>query len=107
MRENDIFILPSVNETFGMVYLEAMSQGCITVCTKDDGISGIIKDKENGFLTETYVESIKKTILRIKNLTLENIETIRQNSIKTVKEYTSEKVAENYLQQIFKILQKV
>ena len=107
MRENDIFILPSVNETFGMVYLEAMSQGCITVCTKDDGISGIIKDKENGFLTETYVENIKKTILRIKNLTPENIETIRQNSIKTVKEYTSEKVAENYLQQIFKILQKV
>ena len=34
MRESDIFILPSENETFGMVYLEAMASGCITVCRK-------------------------------------------------------------------------
>lgn len=104
MQESDIFILPSINETFGMVYLEAMSQGCITVCTKDDGISGIIKDGENGFLTEPDVENIKKTVLRIKNLSSESLQTVRQNAFETLKKYTSERAAKNYLQQIFNIL---
>ena len=104
MRESDIFILPSINETFGMVYLEAMSQGCITVCTQNDGISGIIKDGENGFLTEPDAESIKKTILRIKNLSTESIQKVQQNAFDTLKFYTSKRVAQNYLQQIFNIL---
>ena len=103
MRESDVFILPSVNETFGMVYLEAMAQGCITVCTKNDGISGIIKDGENGFLTEPNIEGIKSVLLKIKNLPSETIEIIRKNAFETVKDLTSEKVAENYLQQILKI----
>ncbi len=103
MRENDIFVLPSINETFGMVYLEAMSQGCITVCTKNDGISGIIKDGENGFLTEADIENIKKTILRIKNLPYESLQIIQQNAFETLKNYTSKQVAQNYLQQIFNI----
>ena len=49
MRKADIFVLPSINETFGMVYLEAMASGCITVCTENDGIAGIIENNENGF----------------------------------------------------------
>ena len=103
MRESDVFILPSVGETFGMVYLEAMASGCITVCTKDDGISGIIKDGENGFLTEPIVEDIRNIILKIKNLSQDELQKILQNTFDTIKEYTSEKVAQNYLQQIFKI----
>ncbi|MBO6087994.1 glycosyltransferase family 4 protein [bacterium] len=103
MRESDVFILPSTDETFGMVYLEAMASGCITVCTKNDGIDGIIKDGENGFLTEPDVENIKDTILKIKTLPPETIETIKQNTLETVKEYTSSKVAENYLKEILKI----
>lgn len=102
MREGDIFILPSVNETFGMVYLEAMASGCITVCTENDGIAGIIKDGENGFLTEPTTADIKNTILRIKNLSQDDLHKICQNSFETIKEYTSKKVAENYLQQIIK-----
>lgn len=103
MRESDVFILPSVGETFGMVYLEAMASGCITVCTKNDGVSGIIKDGENGFLTEPTVEDIKNTVLRIKNLSKDDFKMILQNTFDTIKEYTSEKAAKNYLQQIFKI----
>lgn len=95
MQKADIFILPSVNETFGLVYLEAMASGCITVCTKNDGIDGIIKDSENGFLTEPSVEGIKETLLRIKNT--QNLEQIRTNSLETVKNYTVEACAKKYL----------
>ena len=103
MQESDIFILPSVNETFGMVYLEAMAQGCITICTKNDGIAGIIKDGENGFLVEPKTDEIKNLLIKIQNLDKNIIEKIKISSINTVKNFTSKKCAENYLQQILNI----
>ncbi len=104
MHDSDIFILPSIGETFGMVYLEAMSQGCITICTKDDGISGIIKDSENGFLTLPISNEIRKILLNIKNMDDDSLNTLRYNSLHTIEEYTSDKCADEYLQQMFKIL---
>lgn len=95
MRNADIFILPSINETFGMAYIEAMASGCITVCTRNDGIDGIIEDCKNGFLCEPTVESIREILLKIKNF--EGIEKIIENSINTVKKYTQETCAKNYL----------
>lgn len=95
MQASDIFILPSVNETFGMVYLEAMAADCITVCTKNDGIDGIIKDHENGFLCEPTAQSIKETLLKIKNLN--NIGKILENSHSTIQNYTHETCAKNYI----------
>lgn len=104
MRNSDIFVLPSVGETFGMVYLEAMASGCITVCTKGDGIDGIIKDRENGFLTEPNSESVKETLLNIKNLAKEELNSLYTNSFNTIQHYTSTLCAERYLQQILKIM---
>lgn len=91
MRESDIFILPSVNETFGMVYLEAMASGCITVCSKNDGIDGIIVDGKNGFLCES-VDSVLEKILNS-----EDKNKILENTYKTICCYTQKEMAENYL----------
>ena len=91
MRESDIFILPSKNETFGMVYLEALASGCITVCSKNDGIDGIIQDGVNGFLCEDVEVALEKIIdFENKNLILENAYT-------TISNFTKIKVAENYI----------
>ena len=94
MRQSDIFILPSKNETFGMVYLEAMASGCITVCSKGEGIDGIIQDGVNGFLAED-VETVLNTILEHPNKT-----EILENTRKTVYNYTEELMAKNYLDSI-------
>lgn len=102
MRESDVFVLPSVGETFGMVYLEAMASGCITVCTKGDGIDGIIKNGENGFLTEPIVENIRETLLNIKKVGSESLKTLHINSFNTIHQLTSTKCAEHYLQQILR-----
>lgn len=104
MRDSDIFVLPSVGETFGMVYLEAMASGCITVCTKGDGIDGIIKNGENGFLVAPNSNNVKDTLLNIKNLSAEELKVLHTNSFNTIKEYTSSLCADRYLQQILKIL---
>ena len=96
MRESDIFILSSIKETFGMVYLEAMASGCITVCTKNDGIDGIIKDGINGFTVEP--DKIEETIRKI--IDFPNKNELLNNTYNTVLEYTPEKAAENYLKNI-------
>lgn len=40
-RSCRVFAMPSLRETFGLVYIEALSQGCALVCTKNEGIDGM------------------------------------------------------------------
>lgn len=50
MAQHRFFVMPSVREGFGIVYLEAMASGCITIGTAGEGIADFIKDGMNGFL---------------------------------------------------------
>lgn len=57
--------MPSYPEGFGIVYLEAMASGCVTIGTKGEGIDGFIRDGENGFLVPPDdVDAIVQTIDR-------------------------------------------
>ncbi|MBQ1251607.1 MAG: glycosyltransferase [Firmicutes bacterium] len=44
------YVMPSVREGFGIVYLEAMAAGCVAVGTEGEGIADIITSGKNGFL---------------------------------------------------------
>lgn len=48
-RNNDIFVMPSHTETFGLVYAEAMSQGLPVVYTKGQGFDGQFPEGEVGY----------------------------------------------------------
>lgn len=48
--ESHVFMMPSVRESLGTVYFEAMSQGVPAVGTVGEGIADFIKDGEDGFL---------------------------------------------------------
>ena len=39
-QNHDLFLMPSITETFGLVYLEALSQGLPVLCSKGQGIDG-------------------------------------------------------------------
>ncbi|MBB1115965.1 glycosyltransferase family 4 protein [Stenotrophomonas sp. W1S232] len=39
-RRNSIFAMPSLHETFGLVYVEALSQGCPVLHSIDEGVHG-------------------------------------------------------------------
>lgn len=53
---NDIFILPSINETFGLVYAEAMSQGLPVIYSKGQGFDGQFEDGSVGYSVDCLSE---------------------------------------------------
>lgn len=50
MAKAQFFVMPSVREGFGIVYIEAMAAGCITIGTEGEGIADLIVSGENGLL---------------------------------------------------------
>ena len=48
-RANDLFVMPSHTETFGLVYSEAMSQGLPVLYTRGQGFDGQFMDGEVGY----------------------------------------------------------
>lgn len=96
MQECDIFVLPSWDEAFGVVYLEAMSFGKPIIGTVNEGISEIIKNGENGLLVQP--RNIDDLVEKIKNL-IENKdlrEKIGEAGLNTVKTMTWKTNAQKY-----------
>lgn len=97
------FIMISEEETFGLVYLEAMSMGCITIASRNEGMEGIIKDGVNGFLCKAGDElELAGIIDKINSMSQEHINIISKNAIETTQKLTDSKVAEDYIQSIIR-----
>lgn len=98
MNDADCFIMISESEAFGLVYLEAMAKGCITIGTRGQGIDGVIHHGINGFLCEAHnSDDLAQIIRNINSLSKEKLIEISQNAIETAQEMTDTKVAEKYL----------
>lgn len=63
-RMNSIFAMPSVCETFGLTYLEAISQNLSILYTRDEGFDGII-DEKVGEAVMPNVNDIVKGLMKI------------------------------------------
>lgn len=104
LNKAQIFIMISSKETFGLVYLEAMSKGCIVVASKGEGMEGIIKDGFNGFLCQAgNVNELILIINKIISLPKDTINEISLNAFNTAKSLTDKKVAENYINSVINI----
>lgn len=105
LDEHPIFVMISKKETFGLVYLEAMARGCITIASRNEGFDGIIEDGVNGFLCEAgNASELAEILIRIKLLPSKDLQTISECAIKTAQELTDEKVAKVYLNQLVSLL---
>lgn len=100
LKQSDIFILLSKNETFGLSYLEAMALGNIIIGKKKDGIDGIIKNNKNGFLIEPNIEELKKCLDKINLMQDSEIKELKQNIKNTIVNLTTSKASENYIKNI-------
>lgn len=101
MIASDIFILPSLSESFGIVNIEAMSGGLPIVATNVGGIPEIIINEINGFLVEPKNETklAEKVILLLINDKLR--EEISNYNRKIGNKYSWEIVVDK-LEQVYK-----
>ncbi len=100
MAETAVYVMIS-HDTFGLVYIEAMLQGCIVIASRYGGIDGVIVDGENGFLCEEgNSEELGEVIKKILSLSPEEKRKIAENAIKTAKGFSESEMAEKYLADI-------
>jgi len=92
-RENDIFVMPSVTETFGLVYAEAMSQGLPVIYTRGQGFDGQFEEGEVGYSVNSLdIDDIAKKVVSILN----NFNEISKRCIRVVDRFNWNKIANDY-----------
>lgn len=102
LKKSNIFILVSYLETFGLVYLEAMAAGNLVIGAENEGIDGIIKHRQNGFLSpagdQLSLAQLLEEILFCQSPS--QLEQILTQAHETILKYTDRNAAKNYLQHL-------
>jgi glycosyltransferase involved in cell wall biosynthesis len=97
LRPVDLLIMPSRQEAFGVVFLEAMALGKPIAATRTGGIPEVVEDGRNGILVEPEAGEIAQAILR-----LYRDEDLRrrlsQNNLRDVARYDWSVIADKYVE---------
>lgn len=92
-RAAHIFIMLSIKETFGLSYIEAMSQGLPVLYTKGQGIDGYFTDGLVGFSCSTKeIQTITEKVLRI----VSDYDRLSANATKCALEFSWKQIATRY-----------
>ena len=67
LRQQSVFAMPSIHETFGLVYIEALSQNLAVVYTKGQGIDGLFDETVGIAVNPLSVDEISSAIRSIFN----------------------------------------
>lgn len=93
-RANSIFAMPSLHETFGLAYLEALSQDLVVLYTRGEGFDGLIDHKVGEAVNPKSVSDIANALKRI----LKARERYINNDTIDFSMYRWHVIAEKYLQ---------
>ena len=94
LRESHIFVMPSHNETFGLVYAEAMSQGLPVLYTKGQGFDGYFEQGSVGFsVSDTDENDAAEKIIAV----TQNYAQISKNCVESVLRFNWQDIAEEYV----------
>ncbi|MGN1181930.1 MAG: glycosyltransferase family 4 protein [Faecalibacillus sp.] len=99
----DIFCFPTYrkSESLGLVGLEAMACGAITITSNMAGPTSYIKDGINGFFFEAKnTNDLKEKISYVSTMPKKEKEKIKKEALETVREYSVENIS-NILLDIF------
>jgi len=95
-RTSRVFVMPSISETFGLVYLEALSQGCSLVYTKNEGIDGLFNSPYIIAVNPQKKQEIAGAILKLMKYSSFGIE--KSFIEKKLPRYRWSRVASDYLE---------
>ena len=94
----DAFCLPSIWEGMPVTLLEALSVGCIPICSPVGGIVNVINSGKNGLLSKDSTEKeYYNTISQFLNMPERDIITMKQSAAECFIKYDMKYCAENYL----------
>jgi len=93
-REHNLFVMLSFKETFGVVYIEALSQGLPIIYTKGQGIDGYFKDGYIGYSGDP--NQINSVVEKIKQA-MENIDSLRANIPGIINNFSWAEISKKYL----------
>lgn len=92
-RSSDVFIMPSYTETFGLSYIEAMSQGLPVIFSIGQGIDGYFEKDTVGFaVNPSSPKSIAEGIIKAYNSRV----SMRNTCIDKARDFDWKKIAGNY-----------
>ena len=94
-RDNDIFVMPSHTETFGLVYGEAMSQGLPVIYTRGQGFDGQFEEGEVGYAVDS--NNAEEVVMRIIDI-CHNYEGMSQKCLCSVNKFRWDIIASRYAQ---------
>ena len=100
-QANDIFAMASISETFGLVYLEALTQGLPILYSKNQGIDGTFKEKVGVSVNAKSIDSI---IIGLETL-VNNYSTFMIDDI-DFSRFLWKDIAKNYMNLYTNILKK-
>lgn len=103
--KSDCFVMISDHEVFGLVYLEAMSRGCIVIAGDNGGMVGIIEHGVNGFLCKPGdADALAGIIRQINTMSIEEKQDMSRKARQTALEFTDNKVAQYYLENVTSLM---
>lgn len=91
-KEYDMLILPSLNESFPTVVLEAMASGILVALNKYDGANELIFHKKNGFLFDVHNSNTLCDIIDFIINDEKEVQNILNNSLYTAQRYSIKNV---------------
>jgi glycosyltransferase involved in cell wall biosynthesis len=93
---SDVFILPSLKESFGLAALEAMASSVPVISTNSGGLPEVIENGASGFLSNVGdVQDMAKNMMTLlkDNKTLENY---KKNALKRAADFDIQKILPLY-----------
>lgn len=93
LRVSDVFVMPSIHESFGLVYAEAMTQGVPIIYTRGQGFDGQYAEGEVGYSVNCFNE--KEIAQRIVDI-LMDYKGISNRCAENSKNYSWDIIASQY-----------
>jgi len=92
-RDNHIFVMVSIYETFGVSYIEALSQGLPIVHSINQGVDGYFEDEFAVSVDPNNIMSIADSVLKIKD----NINGYSTKCVKSINRFDWKDISNEYI----------